>query len=113
MLSEIIALPFIAIFLPNVLLYIETMATSREATLNIQESLDLTFTDQDPDEKGIIDEEEEFESISENELFEKLCYLKDICKESRYQCGSYEKKPELCPAPRFMVYHATINYSQK
>ena len=41
--SEVIALQFIVSFLPNVLVYIETMATSRETSLNSQEALDFTF----------------------------------------------------------------------
>ena len=65
MFSEVIALQFIASFLPNVLLYIETMATSREARLNAQEVLDFIFADKDSDKEGIIDEVEEFESSSE------------------------------------------------
>ena len=47
--SEAIALQFIVSFLPNVLVYIETMAASRETSLNSQEALDFTFADEDPD----------------------------------------------------------------
>ena len=71
MFSEVIALQFIASFLPNVLLYIETVAASREARLNAQEALDLNFADKDSDEEGI-DEEEEFESSSESEFEDEL-----------------------------------------
>ena len=70
MFSEVIALQFIASFLPNVLLYIEIMATSREARPNAQEALDFIFADKDSDKEGIIDEEEEFESSSEKMSFE-------------------------------------------
>ena len=58
MFSEITALQFIASFLLNVLLYVETMSASREAKLNVQEALDFIFADEDSDEAGIIDEEE-------------------------------------------------------
>ena len=64
MFSKVIALQSIAIFLPNVLLYIETMAASIEARLNTQEALDFIFADDKFDEEGIIDEEEEFEASS-------------------------------------------------
>ena len=56
------------VFLPNALLHIETMAASGEARLNGQEAFDFIFADKDSDEKGIIDEEEEFESSSESDL---------------------------------------------
>ena len=45
--SEVIALQFIVSFLPNVSVYIETMAASRETSLNSQEALDFTFADED------------------------------------------------------------------
>ena len=44
------------------------MAASREARLNGQEAFDFIFADKDSDEKGIIDEEEKFESSSESDL---------------------------------------------
>ena len=54
MFSEVIALHFIASFLPNVLLCIETMAASRDARPNAQEALDFIFADEDFDEEDII-----------------------------------------------------------
>ena len=48
------------------------MATSIEAGLNAQEALDFIFADEDSDEEGIIDEEEEFESSSENAFEDEL-----------------------------------------
>ena len=74
MYSEAITLQFIASFLPNVLLYKEITAASREARLNAQEALDFILADKESDEEGIINEEEEFESSSESELFGKVCY---------------------------------------
>ena len=58
MFSEVIALQFIASFLPNILLYVETMVASTEARLNTQEALDFIFADEDSDEEDVIDEEE-------------------------------------------------------
>ena len=42
---EVIPLKFVASFLPYVLFYIETMATSREARINAQEALDFIFAE--------------------------------------------------------------------
>ena len=58
MFSEVTALQFITSFLSIVLLYIETIAASREARLNAQEALNFIFADKDSDEEGIVDEEE-------------------------------------------------------
>ena len=56
MFSEVTALQFITSFLSIVLLYIETIAASREARLNAQEALNFIFADKDSDEEGIVDE---------------------------------------------------------
>ena len=68
MFSKVITLQFIASLLSNILLYIEIMVASREARLNAQEALDFILSDKDFDEKGIIGEEEEFESSTESEF---------------------------------------------
>lgn len=65
MFSEVMALQLIASFLPNILPYIEKMTPSKEARLNAEEALDFIFADENSDEEGIIDEKEEFESVSE------------------------------------------------
>lgn len=59
MLSEIIALQFITSFLPNVLLYIETMANSWDARVITQKALDFIFAHEGSDDEGIIDGEKE------------------------------------------------------
>ena len=61
MFAEVVALQFIASFLSNELLYIETIAASREARLNAQKGLDFIFADEVSNDEGIIDEEKEFE----------------------------------------------------
>ena len=103
--------------MPNALLHIETMAASREARLNGREAFDFIFADKDSDEKGIIDEEEEFESSSESEFEDKLNDVNGKPEISgpltaprargRVRAGGFY------PAPYFMLYHTATDYSQK
>ena len=72
MFAEVVALQFIASFFSNELLYIETIAASREARLNAQGALDFIFADEVSNDEGIIDEEKEFESSFQSEFKDEL-----------------------------------------
>ena len=39
-----------------------------------------------------------------------VCWKRKVRKESQYQCGQCDDRPELCPAPCFMVYHTKAIY---
>ena len=91
------------------------MTASREARLNGQEAFDFIFADKDSDEKGIIDEEEEFESSSESEFEDKLNDVNGKPEISgpltaprargRVRAGGFD------PAPCFMLCHTATDYS--
>ena len=82
MFAEVVALQFIASFLSNELLYIETIAASREARLNAQKALDFIFADEVSNDEGIIDEEKEFESSFQSEFKDEL---DDVMARWKYQ----------------------------